>query len=76
MLKGILPLLAMVYASIGLGQHAFKAIIKDAETQQILAGATAVVKGTFVNGMADSLGIIELKNIPDGKQIIILVRNN
>lgn len=48
MLKGILPLMAMVYASIGFSQHLFRAIIKDAENKQILPGATVILKGTVL----------------------------
>lgn len=53
------------------GQNTFKAVIKDSETKESLIGATAVLQGTTNGASADANGIIEIKNIPDGKQIIM-----
>ena len=67
----ILPLLAIIYTSLAFGQNTFKAIIKDSESNQTLFGATAILQGTTIGASADQNGYIEIKNIPDGKQIII-----
>lgn len=54
-----------------LSQHIFKAIIKDIETNEPLTGATALIKDTQNGASADSTGKIIIKNIADGKQVII-----
>ena len=53
-------------------QNTFKATIKDSLTNEALIGSTAVVKGTTNGSSADLDGKIEIKNIPDGKQTIVL----
>ncbi len=68
----ILPLLAVIYTSVAFGQNTFKAIIKDRESKEKLIGATAIIQGTTNGASADQNGFIEIKNIPDGKQIIII----
>ncbi len=70
MFKFILPLLALLYTTATIAQNTFKAAIKDSATHQILKGATAVIKGLKQINTTDSNGVIILKNIPDGKQII------
>ncbi|MDP3353677.1 MAG: TonB-dependent receptor plug domain-containing protein [Flavobacteriaceae bacterium] len=67
----ILPLLAIIYTSLAFGQNTFKAIIKDSESKEVLFGATAILHGTTIGTSADQNGFIEIKNIPNGKQIII-----
>lgn len=71
MQKIILPLLAFIYSIVAFGQNTFKAQIKNAETKDVLIGATAILKGTSNSSSADPNGFIEIKNIPNGKQIII-----
>ncbi|MEO8795520.1 MAG: TonB-dependent receptor, partial [Daejeonella sp.] len=71
MRKIILLLLALTYSTITWAQNTFKAKISDAETKELLIGATAILKGTTNGASADQNGFIEIKNIPDGKQIII-----
>jgi iron complex outermembrane receptor protein len=51
------------------GQNEFKAIIKDSDNKEPLIGANAVLQGTTVGASANQNGIIEIKNIPDGKHI-------
>ncbi len=53
------------------GQNIFKAVIKDSETKELLIGSTAVLQGTTNGSSADINGLLEIKNIPDGKQIIV-----
>ena len=71
MLKNILPLLALIYSTIAFGQNTFKAKIIDAESKEVLFGASAIVKGTANGSSADKNGFLEIRNIPTGKQIII-----
>lgn len=71
MKKIILPLLAFIYTSLAIGQHTFKAIIKDSESKELLLGATAILQGTTNGASADQNGYLEIKNIPGGKQTII-----
>jgi iron complex outermembrane receptor protein len=71
MKKFILPLLAFLYTSVAFGQNTFQAIIKDSDSKEKLLGATAIVQGTTHGASADQNGFVEIKNIPDGKQIII-----
>ena len=55
----ILPFWALLYCSMAIGQQAFKAIIKDNETNEPLIGATAVLKGTTNGNNADRDGKID-----------------
>ena len=71
MKKIILPLLATIYTTTAWGQNTFKAIIKDSLTNEVLIGATAVLKGTTNGASSDVNGMIEIKNIPNGTQTII-----
>ena len=68
----ILPLLAMLYASVMLGQHTFNARVLDIDTKQALADATAIVVGTTNGAISNQDGYIQLKNIADGEQTIII----
>lgn len=71
MKKIILPLLAFLYSVVAFGQNNFKANIKDAETKEPLIGATAILQGSTNGATADQNGFVELKNIPNGKQVIL-----
>ena len=71
MQKVILPLLALIYFSTAWSQNNFQAIIKDADNKEPLVGANVILQGTTIGASADLNGFIEIKNIPDGKQIII-----
>ncbi|MBI4931852.1 MAG: TonB-dependent receptor [Bacteroidetes bacterium] len=70
-LKLFLLSLSSLLISGSYSQNTFKAILKNAETKELLAGATALVQGTHNSASADVNGIIEIKNILDGKQIIV-----
>ncbi|MCZ6702937.1 MAG: TonB-dependent receptor [Ignavibacteria bacterium] len=67
----ILPLIIIIYTSLAFGQNTFKAIIKDSESKESLSGATAVLQGTTKGASSDIKGFLEIKNIPDGKQVIV-----
>ena len=63
--------MVLIYSVGAIAQNTFKAEIKDAESKEVLTGATATLQGTAIGSIADQNGYIEIKNIPDGKQIII-----
>jgi len=71
MQKIILSLMVLIYSVGAIAQNTFKAEMKDAESKEVLTGATATLQGTAVDSSADQNGYIEIKNIPNGKQIII-----
>jgi len=52
-------------------QNTFRIHLKDAETKEPLVGATALLKGTANGSTADANGLLEIKNIPDGEQVIL-----
>ncbi len=56
---------AMVYA-----QNTYKAIIKDAKTNQPLPGATVKVLGTTLGSTSDNTGSVTLTGITSGRQVI------
>jgi iron complex outermembrane receptor protein len=63
--------MVLIYSVGAIAQNTFKAEMKDAESKEVLTGATATLQGTAVGSSADQNGYIEIKNIPNGKQIII-----
>ncbi|MFD0794916.1 TonB-dependent receptor domain-containing protein [Mucilaginibacter litoreus] len=63
-------LAALLYTTFAYSQNTFSALVKDAKTQQPLAGATAQIIDTAIGAMADSTGLITLNNVPDGRVII------
>lgn len=52
------------------GQNTFKVSIKDSKTNEPLIGATAVLLGTEKGATTDAEGLLNLINIPNGKQVI------
>lgn len=69
--KTILPLLAFLYSFVSLGQNSFRAILKDAESKEPLAGASVKIANTTIGALADQNGNLELTNVPDGCQVLI-----
>ena len=70
MKKLIVLFIALIYTTMAYAQHTFKAIIKDAKTNETLIGATALIQGINKGATADTAGLIILTNIPSGKQVI------
>ncbi len=71
-MKNIIVLfIAAINITAVLGQNTFKAVVKDSESKEVLVGATAIVQGTTNGSSANVYGLIEINNIPDGKQIIV-----
>lgn len=67
----ILLFITAINITFVFGQNTFRAVIKDSEIKETLIGATAVLQGTTFGASADEEGRIEIKNIPDGKQIFV-----
>ena len=66
-----LSVMLLLITTTAFAQNTFKAIIQDSESKEILIGATAVLQGTHNGESADINGLLEIKNIPDGKQVIV-----
>jgi len=60
----------LLTAQVAFAQNAFKATIKNEESNQPVAGATVSVKGTEITATTDANGKVELTNIPEGEHII------
>ncbi|MEN5435843.1 TonB-dependent receptor [Sphingobacterium faecium] len=52
-------------------QNSYKAVIKNGENNSVLQAVTVNIAGNNINGKSDEKGIIQLNNIPNGKQVII-----
>lgn len=70
MKKTILSFLTFLIVTPIWAQNTLKATIKDSKNNEPLVGATTILRGTANGAIADANGLIELKNIPNGKQII------
>lgn len=71
-MQKIFSLLFLAFSiSNAYSQNIYKAQIKDATTGEPLVGSTAILQGTTNGSSAAINGNIEIRNIPDGKQIII-----
>ncbi len=71
MKKALMLFFAVINITTLFSQNTFRAIIRDEESKEPLPGATAIVQGTTIGSGADTSGMIELNNIPDGRQVII-----
>lgn len=67
-MKGLLLLLLALIGTAGAyGQNTLTAYIKDADSQQPLIGATAVLTGTTIGATSDAAGKVVLQHIPEGQ---------
>lgn len=51
-------------------QNTFTTIVRDADTREPLPGASVVVAGTAVGATANAEGIAEIRDVPNGAQVI------
>jgi len=72
MQKIFMLLLATVLVYTAGAQNTFTAFVKDSKTLLPLNGASVIVNNTSNGAKADSTAIVELNNIPNGKQIITI----
>lgn len=70
MQKILCLLLAGIIAMPAIAQHSFTATIQDKENKTVLAGVTVMLQPGKLSVVSDSTGIVQLKNISPGKQII------
>lgn len=63
-------LIVLLSVATTTAQNKFKAIIKSHDNQP-LPGATLQLEGTAIGGSADENGLVELTDIPNGKQVFI-----
>lgn len=63
--------LTMLLNSVAYSQNTFTTVLKDSLANELLSGATAILKGTSNGASADRDGKITINNIPNGKQKII-----
>lgn len=69
-MKKVLGLLLLLcLGNLCMAQHILTVAIKDADSKEPVAGATALFTGAAKNAKADSTGVIVFSNIPDGKQV-------
>jgi len=66
----IILLVTLIVSNTAFAQNTFRATIKDADTKEVLIGASAVLKGTFNGSATGENGVVTLQNIPNGEQII------
>ncbi len=64
-------LAATLLPIVGFAQNNFEATIKDADTKEVLIGATALLKGTKNAVVADVDGKVQINNVPNGVQTIV-----
>lgn len=67
-------LVLFLLSSTAMAQNSFHAIIKSKQDNDPIDGATALLLGTDNGVQAAENGQIEIKNIPNGKQVIVFSR--
>ena len=71
-LKFLSVLACIFFTAVAGAQNDFRVQVFDAQTQEPLYGANAVVKGTSIGATANSEGLIIVENVPDGQQILVI----
>jgi len=57
-------------AQVTVAQSPLRITIKNEESKQPVVGAIVSIKNTDITGTTDAEGRVELRNIPDGEQIV------
>jgi iron complex outermembrane receptor protein len=52
-------------------QNTFRAVVRDAETKEPLAGASASIKGTSTGTISDAEGRLVIDAVPDGRHTVV-----
>ncbi len=70
LIKNVMSILALLHLSfvITLGQNSIQIIVKDADSEEPLPGASVQLNKTSIGTTTDVNGVAILNNIPDGKQ--------
>jgi outer membrane receptor for ferrienterochelin and colicins len=61
--------MAFIYINGTFAQNSVKFMVRDAKSREELIGATALLVETRIGAITNEEGIVELKNIPNGRQI-------
>jgi outer membrane receptor for ferrienterochelin and colicins len=70
-MRYILLLVAVLMtAQVTVAQSPLRITIKNEESKQPVVGAIVSIKNTDITGTTDAEGRVELRNIPDGEQIV------
>ena len=70
-MKRTTVLLAMLLFTVAaFAQNTYKVVIKDAEKNKPLPGATVKILNTEIRAVSDENGSVTLNNVPSGKQVI------
>lgn len=70
-MKKIAVLIAVLFfTGSAYAQNLFKALIKDAKTNQIIPGVTVKILGTNMSSLSGSDGLVFLTHVTSGKQLI------
>lgn len=67
----ITALLLALMLNSNYAQNTFKGVIKDGETKEPLAGTIVFLQGSKKGTSSDANGMFEMKNIPNGKQVLV-----
>ena len=62
----------LLCCSVAWSQNRFQAVVKDEESKKPLTGANVYLDGTNTGSSTDLNGFVEIRNIPDGKQKIVI----
>lgn len=65
-----LAVILMAQSAFPQSNNSLRIVVKNNDTKEPVANATAVVKGTEISAQADSVGRIELTNMADGQVTI------
>jgi len=74
MIKFVMPLVALLHLSMAMtfGQNTIRVIVKDADHQEALVGASVQLKRTTLGTITDENGVATLSDIPDGQQTLVV----
>lgn len=73
MIKFVMPLVVLLQLSmVTFGQHSIRIMVKDADHDEVLIGASVQLNNTNIGTITDQNGVATLENIPDGKQTLIV----
>ena len=67
----LLCLLAGFPVLTAVAQNTVRAVVRDADTREVLPGVTVILEGTSTGTVTDTAGKLEMQNVPDGLQVIV-----
>jgi outer membrane receptor for ferrienterochelin and colicins len=70
MKRTIVLLSMLLFTAMTYAQNTYKAVIKDAKTNQALPGATVKILGTTLGTISDNTGSVSISGIPSGRRVI------